>query len=73
MWHYASKFGVASIEELSNDDFTYCLNRTDAYLNKKPELRFNWKIEEKKGPTTVEERSNIDKVNYSGTPKAIKY
>ena len=73
MWHYASKCGVDNIEDLTDEDFTICLNRTDTYLRTHPEVRTSWKLEEHKGPTTVDERSDSSKVNYCGAPKTLKY
>ena len=72
MWHFAAVEGVADLSELTDEQYTHCLEKTHEYLRKNPACLSTWKLEANQGPVTHEER-NDDKARYNGDARACKY
>ena len=73
MWIYAEKLGKDSVEALSDAEFIDGLNVVHKHFKSRVSQRVAWNIEAQKGPLTLEDRSDPEKLNYLGTPFVYKY
>ena len=59
MWHFAAAKGVSDLNELNDEQYTECLEKTHEYLKKHPAYLSTWNIEPNQGPSSCAERNTM--------------
>ena len=74
MWNEASKaFGVASLDELTDDIYLECLFTTHEYFRRHVSVRRRRLLKEGSGPQTLDDRHSATENYLGGRPEVSRY
>ena len=73
MWFFAEERGKNSVDEISDQEFLTGLGVVDAYFKANAAYRASWGLEPKRGPQSLEDRRDQQRMDYLGDPAVYKY